>query len=201
MRNPVARRFVSACTKPIPLPPQRAIPCSRAIAATRSASGGIPGSGGSSSNSEENVTTLPAPDSPASRTACSSRWFATPTIARSTGPGTSAIDGIAPVPEHLVVARVHRVDVAVEAAALQLEQHLLPERPFLHGGADDRDRARLQHPLERRPFCFGHERFLIALSFTAARYAFQPGMPLTPPPAWVAEEPWYRPLIGVRKSA
>ena len=48
---------------------------------------------------------------------------------------------------------------------------------------------------------FGHERFLIALSFTAARYAFQPGMPLTPPPAWVAEEPWYRPLIGVRKSA
>ena len=81
------------CTKPIPLPPQRAIPCSRAIAATRSPRGGIPASGGSSSKSEENVTTLPAPASPASRTACSIRWFATPTIARSTGSGISPIDG------------------------------------------------------------------------------------------------------------
>ena len=67
--------------------------CSRAIAATRSPSGGIPASDASSSNSDENVTTLLAPDSPASRTACSIRWFATPTIARSTGSGRSASDG------------------------------------------------------------------------------------------------------------
>ena len=105
------------------------------------------------------------------------------------------------MPEYHFVAGVHRVDRAVVPAALELEHHLLTERPLLHGGADDRDRARLEHPLERRPFSFGHERFLSALSFTAARYAFQPGMPLTPPPAWVADEPWYRPLIGVRKSA
>ena len=35
--------------------------------------------------------------------------------------------------------------------------------------------------------------FAMALSFTAALYACQPGMPFTPPPPWVAHEPWYRP--------
>ena len=33
-------------------------------------------------------------------------------------------------------------------------------------------------------------------SSRAARNACQPGIPLTPPPAWVAEDPWYRPGIG-----
>ena len=80
-------------TNPMPLPPQSAIRWSLAIAAIRSASGGIPGCGGSSSNSEENVTALPAPAAAASLIACSSRWFARPRIARSTGPGTSPIDG------------------------------------------------------------------------------------------------------------
>ena len=92
VRKPVARSFASACTNPMPFPPQSAIPCSRAIVATRSPSGGIPSSDGSSSNSDEKVTTLAAPASPASRTACSIRWFATPTIARSTGSGTSPIE-------------------------------------------------------------------------------------------------------------
>ena len=32
--------------------------------------------------------------------------------------------------------------------------------------------------------------FAMALSFTAALYACQPGMPLTPPPPWVAHDPW-----------
>ena len=51
----------------------------------------------------------------------------------------------------------------------------------------------VRSPLTRR-----HRGFLTARSLTAARYACQPGMPFTPPPACVAEEPWYRPLIGVR---
>ena len=40
----------------MPLPPHIAIPASRASAATRSASNGMPGSGGSASYSDENVT-------------------------------------------------------------------------------------------------------------------------------------------------
>jgi hypothetical protein len=91
--NPVARSLASTFRNPIPLPPQRAIPCSRAIAATRSASGGAPGSGGDSSCSDENVTTLAAPASATSRIDRSIRAFDTPRIARSTGSGTSAIEG------------------------------------------------------------------------------------------------------------
>ena len=37
-----------------------------------------------------------------------------------------------------------------------------------------------------------------APSLRAWRKACQPGMPFTPPPACVAQEPWYRPRIGVR---
>ncbi len=77
----------------MPLPPHMAMPASLAIAATRSASGAIPGSGGSASWSDENVTAERAPAATASRIACSTRWFATPRIARSTGCGTSAIEG------------------------------------------------------------------------------------------------------------
>ena len=42
-------------------------------------------------------------------------------------------------------------------------------------------------PLERLPRAnrFGRRR-----SARAARYACQPGSPLTPPPAWVADDPW-----------
>ena len=88
--KPVARRFASTFRKPMPLPPHSAIPCSRAIAATRSARDGPPDA---SSYNEENVTTLAAPASAASRIACSIRAFATPRIARSTGSGTSRREG------------------------------------------------------------------------------------------------------------
>ena len=91
--NPVARRFASRLRNPMPFPPHIAMPASRAIAATRSASNGRPGSGGSASYSDENVTAERAPAATASRSACSIRWFATPRIARSTGSGTSAIEG------------------------------------------------------------------------------------------------------------
>ena len=37
-----------------------------------------------------------------------------------------------------------------------------------------------------------------APSLRAWRKACQPGMPFTPPPACVAQEPWYSPRIGVR---
>jgi len=37
-----------------------------------------------------------------------------------------------------------------------------------------------------------------APSRRACRNACHPGMPLTPPPACVAHEPWYSPRIGVR---
>jgi len=42
-----------------------------------------------------------------------------------------------------------------------------------------------------------HDR-LMAPSARACRNACHPGIPLTPPPACVAQEPWYSPLIGVR---
>ena len=29
----------------------------------------------------------------------------------------------------------------------------------------------------------------------------RPGMPVTPPPPWVADPAWYRPRTGVRRSA
>ena len=91
--NPVARRRPGTFRNPIPFPPQSGMPASAAIAATRCTSGGAPGSGGSGSKSDENVTTLRAPAATASRSAASMRAFATPRIARSTGSGTSRIDG------------------------------------------------------------------------------------------------------------
>ena len=42
--NPVARRPASRLRNPMPLPPHIAMPASRAMVATRSVSGGIPGS-------------------------------------------------------------------------------------------------------------------------------------------------------------
>ncbi len=162
------------------------------MAATRSASGGIPASGGSSSNSEENVTTLPAPGRRRVPHRLLDPLVGDADDRQIDGLGNVAQRPVATVAEHLVVPRVHRIDGASVAAALELEHHLTPDRALLDGRADHRDRTRRQHPLERRPLGTtrgAHERFLRALSFTAARYAFQPGMPLTPPPAWVADDP------------
>ena len=33
------------------------------------------------------------------------------------------------------------------------------------------------------------------------RTTLRPGIPVTPPPPWVAEPAWYRPRTGVRRSA
>ncbi len=61
LEKPVAQSSASRFRKPIPLPPQNAIPASRAIAARRCGSGGAPGSGGSSSYRLANVTADRAP--------------------------------------------------------------------------------------------------------------------------------------------
>ena len=90
--NPVARKPVSRFRNPMPLPPHIAMPAERAIAPSRSGSAGT-SAGGSSSNNDENVTAERAPAATASRNACSMRAFDTPRIARSTGSGSSAIDG------------------------------------------------------------------------------------------------------------
>ena len=90
--NPVARSPVSRFRNPMPLPPHIAMPAVRAIAPSRSVSAGPP-AGGSASNSDENVTADRAPAATASRNACSIRAFDTPRIARSTGSGSSPIDG------------------------------------------------------------------------------------------------------------
>ena len=91
--NPVARSLTVSCRNPMPLPPHIGMPASLAIAARRSCSGSRPGSGGTSSYSEEKVTSDRAPAATASRAACSMRWFATPRIARSGACGTAPIDG------------------------------------------------------------------------------------------------------------
>ncbi len=53
-------------------------------------------------------------------------------------------------PEDLVVLRVHGVDDAVEAALDQLDEALMPDRSLADARADDGDRPRLEHALERR---------------------------------------------------
>ena len=52
--------------------------------------------------------------------------------------------------------------------------------------------------MTRQPTGRASHHFLIALSFRISRTAWWPGKPVTPPPAWVADDAWYRPLIGVR---
>ncbi len=101
--------------------------------------------------------------------------------------------------EDVVVAGVHREDRTIEPAAVELDHHLSTERAILDAGADDGDRTRLEHALERGPFVgfaagFRHPLLLpiilpTALSFFAMLNACQPGMPLTPPPPCVAHDP------------
>ena len=63
---------------------------------------------------------------------------------------------VAPVPEQLVVPGVDRVHGAVEPAELhELPQRLVADRALAPARADDGDRTRLEHALERRPACFG----------------------------------------------
>src|SRR4051794_13548620 len=57
--------------------------------------------------------------------------------------------------------------------------------PVAHWTAVIGARRRARNPPARR-------------SARAALDACQPGSPLTPPPACVADEPWYSPAIGVR---
>src|SRR5439155_3529072 len=108
---------------------------------------------------------------------------------------------VAPVAVDLVVPGVHGVDRPVEPTAPELGHHLPAERARLHRRADHRHRTSLEHPLEARPRIAiagsGAHFDPTARSFFAWRYACQPGMPFTPPPACVALEPWYRPFNGV----
>ena len=63
---------------------------------------------------------------------------------------------------------------------------------------DDRERRDRRRP--RRDYARAPPAFR-ARSRMIWRVAFRPGMPVTPPPPCVALLAWYRPAIGVRKSA
>ena len=77
----------------MPLPPHIGMPASRAIAASRSASGGSPGSGGSSSYSEENVTTTARPRRRRRHRLLDALVRDAQDREVDRSPGTSAIDG------------------------------------------------------------------------------------------------------------
>ena len=189
VRNPVARTFDAWFMKPMPLPPHIAIPFARAIARSRTRRSG-PSDG--SSYSDENVTALPASDA-----AASVKRLFDPLVR---DPEDREVDGLRHLGDRrvatqagdLFVAGVHRVDRAVEPASFELGHHRLAERACLDRRAHDRDRARLQHPADRRQCCvgLGHAYFFPrAWSFFAILKACQPGMPFTPPPACVALDP------------
>ena len=72
------------------LPPQIAMPCARAIAASRSVSSGTPSRG--SSYPLAKITALPAPASAARRSCSSSSALETARITRSTGSAISATE-------------------------------------------------------------------------------------------------------------
>ena len=89
--KPQARRRRSRLTKPMPLPPHRTMPASTAMRRRRSASGGTPGRAGSWQLAK--ITAARAPAAAAATSCASSRWLATPRMARSTGCGSSAMPG------------------------------------------------------------------------------------------------------------
>ena len=114
-------------------------------------------------------------------------------------------------PVDVFVARIHQMHPRGTAHAL--DDHPGPEAVGPCTGADECHRPRAEHRVHRgaaesalgRPR--GQERLPSAestfrlprfLSANAALAACQPGIPQTPPPAWVAELPLYSPAIGVR---
>src|SRR5262249_58256860 len=64
----------------------------------------------------------------------------------------------------------------------------------------DRDRARRGRADDpgARDLTAQPREWRSALSRMILRTQWWPGIPVTPPPAWVALEAWYRPRIGVR---
>ena len=96
-----------------------------------------------------------------------------------------------------VVARIDQMHTG--RAPLRLEHHSSTEAVGSVTGADHRHRAGAEHRGHGRPPRLAHRlRRRRFLSESAARAACQPGIPHTPPPAWVAELPLYSPEMGVR---
>ncbi len=99
-------------------------------------------------------------------------------------------------PEDLVVAGVDQVDLGRRGAAGDLGHHAVAEAARTSARPDHGDAPGLEHGPHGRVDHSGYfERSLPAtpsadfLSARAARTACQPGIPHTPPPAWVAELP------------
>ena len=98
--------------------------------------------------------------------------------------------------EDLVVAGVDQVDLGRRRAPGDLGHHPVAEAALAPARPDHGDPPGLQHGPHGRVDHAGYfERSLPAtpsadfLSARAARTACQPGIPHTPPPAWVAELP------------
>ena len=103
------------------------------------------------------------------------------------------------------MARVDQVDVERRGATGQLAHQSVPETAGSLAGAHHRDTARLEHvphgggvgcagrfdhpPVEERRRRRPERRPAAFWSAIAAFAACHPGMPQTPPPAWVAELP------------
>ncbi len=102
-------------------------------------------------------------------------------------------------PADRLVAGIDQVDGRARRAAHHLDDHPLAEAAFSLAGAYHSHRAGLQHraeagcrcharlssPAARSESCCLRSALLVSLS--AAFAACQPGIPQTPPPAWVAE--------------
>ena len=103
-----------------------------------------------------------------------------------------------------VIARIDQMHTC--GTVQRLGDHPGAERVGARAGAHHGHRPGTEHGRHRGP-AVGQGRLPSAentrrlprfWSARAARAACQPGIPQTPPPAWVAELPLYRPAIGVR---
>ncbi len=114
-------------------------------------------------------------------------------------------------PVDVFVAWIHQMHPRGTARAL--DDHSRTEAVGPGTGSDERHRPGAEHRVHRgaaqsapwdhrcqeRPPSAARTLLLPRfLSASAARAACHPGMPHTPPPAWVAELPLYSPAIGVR---
>ncbi len=99
-----------------------------------------------SANPAEITTSAPTPFSAHSLATPSTSAAGTTTNARSTSPGTSRMLGYAATPCTAARDRVDGIDDAGERLGEEVAKQAAADRGRVPRGADDRDRARFEHP-------------------------------------------------------
>ena len=138
----------SVLTTPMQFGPTSRIPLARQTSSS-SASRAAP-SAPASANPAVMTTSAATPAAAHSRATPGTGSAGTATIARSTGPGVVRTDGAARRRADEVRVRVDRVQLAAEAVGQRVPERRAAEGVRPPRRADHRDRARPQHPLDRR---------------------------------------------------